>query len=187
MDFDDIITLTVRLLEQHREVREKIQRRCRYVMVDEYQDTNRSQYRLVSLLAGGSHNLCVVGDDDQSIYRFRGATIENILSFERQFENAKVIRLEQNYRSTQNILDAANRVISTTKDERARRSGRRRAPANRSVCTTHTMNGTKLILSSTKSRESTAKGSPTATAPCSTGSTPSRRPSSRRWCRPPSL
>lgn len=111
LDFDDIIALTVRLFMEHPDVLEKYQRRYKYVMVDEYQDTNRSQYRLVSMLAGGTGNLCVVGDDDQSIYRFRGATIENILSFERQFEGAKVIRLEQNYRSTQNILDAANRLI----------------------------------------------------------------------------
>ena len=112
MDFDDIITQTVRLFKENPDVLEKYQRRCKYIMVDEYQDTNRSQFLLVSMLAGGSHNLCVVGDDDQSIYRFRGATIENILSFEKQFEGARVIRLEQNYRSTQNILDAANRVIA---------------------------------------------------------------------------
>jgi DNA helicase-2/ATP-dependent DNA helicase PcrA len=112
MDFDDIITLTVRLFRENPDVLEKYQHRYRYVMVDEYQDTNRSQFLLVSMLADGYHNLCVVGDDDQSIYRFRGATIENILSFESRFEGARVIRLEQNYRSTQNILDAANHVIS---------------------------------------------------------------------------
>ncbi|MEG2174858.1 MAG: 3'-5' exonuclease [Oscillospiraceae bacterium] len=112
LDFDDIITMTVRLFEQNPDVLEKYQRRYRYLMVDEYQDTNRSQYRLVALLAGARGNLCVVGDDDQSIYRFRGATIENILSFEQQFEGAKVVRLEQNYRSTQNILNAANAVIA---------------------------------------------------------------------------
>lgn len=112
LDFDDIITLTVRLFDEHPEVLKKYQRRYRYVMVDEYQDTNRSQYKLVSQLAGGQRNLCVVGDDDQSIYRFRGATIENILSFEQQYEGAQVIRLEQNYRSTQNILSAANQVIA---------------------------------------------------------------------------
>lgn len=112
LDFDDIITLTVRLFDQHPDVLEKYRRRYRYVMVDEYQDTNRSQYKLVSQLASGSNNLCVVGDDDQSIYRFRGATIENILSFEQQYAGAKVIRLEQNYRSTQNILSAANEVIA---------------------------------------------------------------------------
>jgi len=111
MDFDDIIFHTVRLLESNRDVREQYQRRFHYILVDEYQDTNHAQYRLISLLAAMHMNLCVVGDDDQSIYRFRGATIENILQFEHQFPNAKVIRLEQNYRSTQNILDAANRVI----------------------------------------------------------------------------
>ena len=112
MDFDDMIVNTVKLLEENEEVRTRYQNRFRYVMVDEYQDTNHAQYQLTSLLAGGSGNLCVVGDDDQSIYRFRGATIENILSFEEQYHKAKVIRLEQNYRSTQNILDAANAVIS---------------------------------------------------------------------------
>ena len=112
MDFDDMIVNTVKLLEENEEVRTRYQNRFRYVMVDEYQDTNHAQYRLTSLLAGGSGNLCVVGDDDQSIYRFRGATIENILSFEEQYHKAKVIRLEQNYRSTQNILDAANAVVS---------------------------------------------------------------------------
>ncbi|MFV0497937.1 MAG: ATP-dependent helicase [Candidatus Fimivivens sp.] len=112
MDFDDIITLTVRLFSEHPDVLEKYQRRYHYVMVDEYQDTNRAQYKLVSQLAGGRNNLCVVGDDDQSIYRFRGATIENILSFEQQYTGARVIRLEQNYRSTQNILTAANAVIA---------------------------------------------------------------------------
>ena len=111
MDFDDIIVHTVRLLETNQDVREQYQRRFRYILVDEYQDTNHAQYRLISLLAAMHMNLCVVGDDDQSIYRFRGATIENILQFEHQFPNAKVVRLEQNYRSTQNILDAANKVI----------------------------------------------------------------------------
>ncbi|MCQ2470952.1 MAG: UvrD-helicase domain-containing protein [Clostridia bacterium] len=112
MDFDDIIYNTVKLLENNEEVRKYYQNKFRYVMVDEYQDTNHAQYRLTTLLAGKYQNICVVGDDDQSIYRFRGATIENILSFEDQYTNAKVIRLEQNYRSTQNILDAANAVIA---------------------------------------------------------------------------
>ncbi len=111
MDFDDIIVNAVKLLKDNRDVLCYYQRRFRYVMVDEYQDTNHAQYVLTSLLASGSGNLCVVGDDDQSIYKFRGATIENILSFEEQFENALVIRLEQNYRSTSVILDAANAVI----------------------------------------------------------------------------
>ena len=112
MDFDDMIVNTVRLLEECADVRDYYQRRFRYVMVDEYQDTNHAQFRLTQLLSEGHRNICVVGDDDQSIYRFRGATIENILSFEFQFRNAVTIRLEQNYRSTQTILDAANGVIS---------------------------------------------------------------------------
>lgn len=112
LDFDDIIFLTVQLLRQNEEILRYYQRKFRYVLVDEYQDTNHMQYLLTSLLAGGYENICVVGDDDQSIYRFRGATIENILSFEKQYPGCRTIRLEQNYRSTQSILDAANAVIS---------------------------------------------------------------------------
>ena len=112
VDFDDIIMLTVRLLQEHEDVRTYYQRKFRYVLVDEYQDTNHSQHLLTSLLAGGYENICVVGDDDQSIYRFRGATIENILDFEKQYPGSRVIRLEQNYRSTQSILNAANAVIA---------------------------------------------------------------------------
>lgn len=112
LDFDDIIYITVQLLQQHQDVREYYQRKFRYVLVDEYQDTNHMQYLLTSLLAGGRENICVVGDDDQSIYRFRGATIENILNFEKQYKGARAIRLEQNYRSTQSILNAANAVIA---------------------------------------------------------------------------
>ena len=111
LDFDDIIYHTVTLLRQEPEVLAYYQNKFRYVLVDEYQDTNHLQYLLTALLAGGRKNLCVVGDDDQSIYRFRGANIENILSFEKHYKNARTIRLEQNYRSTQNILDAANAVI----------------------------------------------------------------------------
>lgn len=111
MDFDDIIGLTVRLFETSPEVLSLYQERFRYIMVDEYQDTNTAQYRLVSLLASRYRNLCVVGDDDQSIYRFRGANIRNILDFEKDFPDACVIRLEQNYRSTSKILHAANHVI----------------------------------------------------------------------------
>ena len=112
LDFDDIIYITVRLLTEHEDVRSYYQRKFRYVLVDEYQDTNHTQYLLTSLLAGGYENICVVGDDDQSIYRFRGATIENILNFESQYKGSRMIRLEQNYRSTQAILNAANAVIS---------------------------------------------------------------------------
>ena len=112
LDFDDIIFKTVTLLQEYEDIRAFYQRKFRYVLVDEYQDTNHQQYLLASLLAGGYENICVVGDDDQSIYRFRGATIENILNFEKQYRGSKVIRLEQNYRSTQSILNAANAVIA---------------------------------------------------------------------------
>ena len=112
LDFDDIIYLTVELFRRFPEELAKYQYRFPYVLVDEYQDTNHAQYQLISLLTHASENLCVVGDDDQSIYRFRGATIENILGFEEEFPDCTVIRLEQNYRSTQNILDAANSVIA---------------------------------------------------------------------------
>ena len=112
LDFDDIIFITVKLLQEHEDVRSYYQRKFRYVLVDEYQDTNHMQYLLTALLAGGHENICVVGDDDQSIYRFRGATIENILEFESQYRGSRLIRLEQNYRSTQSILNAANSVIA---------------------------------------------------------------------------
>ena len=112
LDFDDIIYVTVKLLLEHEDIRQYYQRKFRYVLVDEYQDTNHMQYLLTSLLAGGYENICVVGDDDQSIYRFRGATIENILNFEKQYRGSRIIRLEQNYRSTQSILNAANAVIA---------------------------------------------------------------------------
>ena len=112
LDFDDIILKTVELLEQFEDVRAHYQKKFHYVMIDEYQDTNQLQYQLSALLAGGYENICVVGDDDQSIYKFRGATIENILSFEKTYRGTRVIRLEQNYRSTQAILTAANAVIA---------------------------------------------------------------------------
>ncbi len=112
VDFDDIILLTVKLLQENEDIRTYYQRKFKYVLVDEYQDTNHLQYLLTSLLAGGYENVCVVGDDDQSIYRFRGATIENILDFEKHYPGARTIRLEQNYRSTQAILNAANAVIA---------------------------------------------------------------------------
>ena len=112
LDFDDIIFLTVKLLQENEDIRAFYQRKFRYVLVDEYQDTNHMQYLLSSLLAGGYENICVVGDDDQSIYRVRGATIENILNFEQEYRGSRLIRLEQNYRSTQAILNAANAVIA---------------------------------------------------------------------------
>lgn len=112
LDFDDILCLTVELFKQFPDILEKYRNRYKYIMVDEYQDTNHVQFTLVSMLSSGHNNICVVGDDDQSIYKFRGANIENILGFESCFNGAKVIRLEQNYRSTQTILNAANSVIS---------------------------------------------------------------------------
>ena len=111
LDFDDLIVKTVELFQNVPDVLNYYQERFRYIMVDEYQDTSMVQFKLVDLLAGKYRNICVVGDDDQSIYKFRGANIENILSFEKAFSGAKVIKLEQNYRSTQNILNAANGVI----------------------------------------------------------------------------
>ena len=121
VDFDDILLLTVQLFEEYPDVLQHYQNLYKYILVDEYQDTNMVQYRLVSLLSEKRKNLCVVGDDDQSIYKFRGATIENILSFENQFDNAKVIRLEQNYRSTQAILNCANEVIKNNQGRKGKR------------------------------------------------------------------
>ncbi|MEG1269225.1 MAG: 3'-5' exonuclease [Oscillospiraceae bacterium] len=119
-DFDDLIYYTVILLTQFPEIREYYNHKFKYIMVDEYQDTSYAQYRLIELLTDRSCNLCVVGDDDQSIYRFRGATIENILNFEERFKGTKVVRLEQNYRSTECILEAANQVISKNKGRKGK-------------------------------------------------------------------
>ncbi len=118
LDFDDLIVKTIELLESNAEVRDYYQERFKYILVDEYQDTNYAQFKLVSILAGKYRNLCVVGDDDQSIYKFRGADIENILGFERVYPDASVIKLEQNYRSTGNILNAANEVIKNNYDRK---------------------------------------------------------------------
>jgi len=116
LDFDDIIFKTVELLQNNEDIRRKYQNRFRYVMVDEYQDTNNAQYKLVNLLSGYANNLCVVGDDDQSIYGWRGANVENILQFEKDYPGAKIVKLEENYRSTQTILNAANDVISNNEN-----------------------------------------------------------------------
>ena len=120
MDFDDLIMQTVTLLELFPEVRERYQTRFKYIHVDEYQDTNHAQYRLVNILAAKHRNLCVVGDDDQSVYSWRGADIRNILDFERDYPEAKVVKLEQNYRSTQTILDAANAVVANNASRKAK-------------------------------------------------------------------
>lgn len=116
LDFDDLIMLTIRLFNEAPDVLEFYQNKFQYIHVDEYQDTNKSQYLLVQLLAKKFRNICVVGDSDQSIYRWRGADISNILSFEKDYKEAKVIMLEQNYRSTKRILQAANSVIEKNKD-----------------------------------------------------------------------
>ena len=121
LDFDDLIRMTVELFKRCPEVLEIYRRRFEYIMVDEYQDTNNAQFELVKLLAGSRQNICVVGDDDQSIYKFRGANIMNILNFENVFHGAKVVKLEQNYRSTQNILDAANAVIKNNHGRKSKK------------------------------------------------------------------
>ncbi len=120
MDFDDLLFNTVKLFEKNPDVLEYYQNRFRYIMVDEYQDTSKVQYKFISMLAEARKNICVVGDDDQSIYKFRGATIENILNFEVSYPDAEVIRLEQNYRSTQTILDAANNVIKNNRERKGK-------------------------------------------------------------------
>ncbi|MBI4698305.1 MAG: UvrD-helicase domain-containing protein, partial [Nitrospirae bacterium] len=112
LDFDDLIMLTVKLFDQHPAVLDRYKKEFPYIMIDEFQDTNTAQYKLARLLAGRNGNICVVGDDDQSIYKFRGADVKNILSFDKDFQKVKTVRLEQNYRSTQNILDAADGIIS---------------------------------------------------------------------------
>ena len=121
LDFDDLLVKTVDLFREKEEILRGYQERFRYIMVDEYQDTNRAQFEIVKMLAAGYRNLCVVGDDDQSIYKFRGADIRNILDFEKVYPDAYVVRLEQNYRSTQNVLDAANAVISHNAGRKAKR------------------------------------------------------------------
>lgn len=118
VDFDDLIMLSIRLLEENGSVLEKLQEDFRYILVDEYQDTNHAQYRMIKLLAAKHKNICVVGDDDQSIYAFRGATIKNILSFEKDYPETKVVKLEQNYRSTKKILEASYQVISQNRSRK---------------------------------------------------------------------
>ena len=177
LDFDDLLLETVRLLKAVSAVRDYYNRRYQYVLIDEYQDTNRPQYELMRLLAGSHHNICAVGDEDQSIYSWRGADIRNILEFEKDFPEAKIIRLEQNYRSTQNILQARRRWWRTTSSARAKTcglaAGRRQNRLLRSARTAKT----KLSLPPITSRNTCAKLSSRARTPeppCSIAPTRSR-------------
>lgn len=145
MDFDDLIFYTVKLLNEHADVREYWQNKFQYVLIDEYQDTNKIQYMLAKLLSGKWGNICVVGDDDQSIYKFRGATIENILSFEEEFKGCRTIRLEQNYRSTEHILEAANAVISHNTNRKGKNLW------------TNSGSGNKLLLYATQNQDEEAQ------------------------------
>lgn len=124
LDFDDLLMLAVKVLKEHEDIKMKYQQRFQYILVDEYQDTNGAQYQLTSLLAGMYRNLCVVGDADQSIYGWRGADIRNIMDFEKDYPEATVIKLEQNYRSTKTILNAANMVIEHNLDRKPKNYGR---------------------------------------------------------------
>ena len=142
LDFDDLLLFTVRLLKASGETRERYNRRYRHLLVDEYQDTNRPQYELMRMLAGSEHNVCAVGDEDQSIYSWRGADIRNILEFEQDFPEARIIRLEQNYRSTQNILQAASAVVS----KNVRRKGK-------TLWTSRSGGGSDRLLRSARWRE----------------------------------
>lgn len=135
MDFDDLLLKTVKLFEQDSEVLKHYQQRFKYIMVDEYQDTNFMQYRFIRLLAQAHNNICVVGDDDQCIYQWRGADINNILDFEKDFRGAKIIKLERNYRSDGNILSAAHSVILNNRGRKAKSCGLIRKMAKRSVIT----------------------------------------------------
>jgi DNA helicase II / ATP-dependent DNA helicase PcrA len=165
LDFDDLLLEAVRLLRTDDATREAWNRRLSYLMVDEYQDTNRSQYELMRLLSESHNNVCVVGDEDQSIYSWRGSDIRNILDFERDFPNARTIRLEQNYRSTKNILAAAGAVIENNK---ARKGKKLWTAGQRSGCTPDTMPKTRRCSSPTRWR-STWPPTRTTTWRCSTG------------------
>ena len=134
LDFDDLLLFTAQLLRENTEIREYYQNRFEYLLVDEYQDTNRCQYELVQLLTGTKQNICVVGDDDQSIYAFRGADIRNILDFEKDYPNTRVLRLEQNYRSTQNILDAAWGVVHNNTERKAKKLWTQNAIGEPIIC-----------------------------------------------------
>ena len=174
LDFDDLIMKTVELFKADAEVLKSYQDRFRYIMVDEYQDTNTAQFELIRLLAAGHRNLCVVGDDDQSIYKFRGANIRNILDFEKVYPDAFVVRLEQNYRSTQMVLDAANAVIknNTRRKEKALWTDQGEARASVSGSLTLPMRRRNTSPGTWRERRE-RDNSLTENAPCSTA--PTRR------------
>ena len=153
VSFDDLLTLPVQVLEQHSALLEQYRKRFRYILVDEYQDTNRAQYRFVSLLGGAHGNVAVVGDDDQSIYGWRGADIRNILDFEKDFPRAHVVRLEENYRSTPQILSLANAAISANTERRGKTLRSTRPRATRSRSSPRSTSATKRNSSSRRSRD----------------------------------
>jgi DNA helicase-2/ATP-dependent DNA helicase PcrA len=152
VDFDDLLVLPVRMLQHHADKLASYRERFRYILVDEYQDTNRAQYELIKLLGGEHGNVCVVGDDDQSIYGWRGADIRNILDFNKDFPNPTIVRLEENYRSTPQILDLANTVSASTPAGWGRRFAPRTAPESRSPWFDRSTSATKPTSSSARRR-----------------------------------
>ena len=179
MDFDDLLMVTVELLQAFPDVLRGYQERFRYVLVDEYQDTNRAQYVLVKLLTEHHQNLCVVGDEEQSIYAFRGADIRNIMEFEKDFPDARIVLLEQNYRSTEMILDAANAVIGNNPSAKPKRCGPVSAAVNRSSPTRQRMSTTKRRSSPRRSVSCSTMICRSAMWPSSTAPTPSPASSKR--------
>ena len=180
LDFDDLLVKTLQLFVEHPPVLEYYQSRFQYVHVDEYQDTNYAQYQLVRLITRESRNLCVVGDDDQSIYGWRGADIRNILDFEKDFPDATVIKLEQNYRSTANILDAANQIIAHNEGRKEKEL--RTARAKRLPCTPRRTSATRRPGSASASASCSAAARPTAASPSCTVCTPSAAYWKKRSC-----
>ena len=181
MDFDDLIYNTVKLFEENADVLEYYQNLFKYIMVDEYQDTNMAQYKLISMLAEKNRNICVVGDDDQSIYKFRGATIENILSFEQSYPDGKVIRLEQNYRSTKTILNAANSVIAHNEERKGKTLWTDNAEGDKIVVHTALSERDEAKYISDNILEQVANGRSFLTLRYSTEPTHSQILSSRIW------
>jgi DNA helicase II / ATP-dependent DNA helicase PcrA len=171
VSFDDLLVLPVRILREHPEVRERLATRFKHVLVDEYQDTNRAQYEFVRLIGGGHGNVAVVGDDDQAIYGWRGADIRNILDFERDFPAARVVRLEENYRSTAPILALANDVIEENEARRGKTLRTTRPVARRSCCWSPPTIATRPRRSPRPSGVARVARQPLPTAPCSTART----------------